>query len=262
MEDASWLHDLQHNVAPRVIEQLNIQDRDGCFHHMNSSNDQMERDDFILGDVDVEAKYEKSLSILRDIISSGQWPSTSIARSKVIKKGDGDGDASSDASVNDNYNYNDKASMDTSTPHGIQSGSFTIINPHFRDRNGVSILENEKVRTPLANDLFPDLEEAIFDFEEGLSIKLETKTNCPSSSHCAVNRNAQFTPHVDSGRGSGQSLSMIIGLGDYNGGELLVEGEVHNIYRVPLEFDGWKDRHWTAPFLGERYSLVWFTPDL
>uniref|UniRef100_A0A7S3QDM4 Uncharacterized protein n=1 Tax=Chaetoceros debilis TaxID=122233 RepID=A0A7S3QDM4_9STRA len=72
MEEASWQHDLQRNVAPRVIEQLNIQDRDGCFHHMNSSNDQMERDDFILGDVDVDVKYEKSLSILRDIISSGQ----------------------------------------------------------------------------------------------------------------------------------------------------------------------------------------------
>ena len=35
-----------------------------------------------------------------------------------------------------------------------------------------------------------------------------------SSSHCAINYNAQFTPHVDSGRGSGQSLSMIVGLGD------------------------------------------------
>jgi hypothetical protein len=22
----------------------------------------------------------------------------------------------------------------------------------------------------------------------------------------------------------------------------------------------WKSRHWTLPFQGERYSLVWFTP--
>ena len=27
-----------------------------------------------------------------------------------------------------------------------------------------------------------------------------------------------------------------------------------------LEFDGWKQRHWTLPFVGERYSLVYFTP--
>lgn len=28
----------------------------------------------------------------------------------------------------------------------------------------------------------------------------------------------------------------------------------------PLEFNGWTERHWTLPFQGERYSLVWFTP--
>ena len=30
-----------------------------------------------------------------------------------------------------------------------------------------------------------------------------------------MNRHAQFRPHTDSGNGSGQSLSMIVGLGDY-----------------------------------------------
>ncbi|CAJ1362139.1 unnamed protein product, partial [Effrenium voratum] len=28
----------------------------------------------------------------------------------------------------------------------------------------------------------------------------------------------------------------------------------------PLEFNGWTQRHWTQPFEGERFSLVWFTP--
>jgi hypothetical protein len=27
-----------------------------------------------------------------------------------------------------------------------------------------------------------------------------------------------------------------------------------------VEFDGWKERHWTLPFKGERFSLVFFTP--
>ena len=35
---------------------------------------------------------------------------------------------------------------------------------------------------------------------------------------------------------------------------------MHDIRYHPLEFDGWKERHWTLPFVGERYSLVWFTP--
>ena len=53
---------------------------------------------------------------------------------------------------------------------------------------------------------------------------------------------------------------MIVGLGDYSGGELVVEGELHDIRYKPLEFDGWQRKHWTAPFTGERYSLVWYTP--
>ena len=75
-------------------------------------------------------------------------------------------------------------------------------------------------------------------------------------------KNAQFTPHVDSGRGLGQSLSMIVGLGNYAGGEVIVEGKKYPIRYKALEFDGWKQLHWTAPFSGERYSLVYFTPDI
>jgi hypothetical protein len=54
---------------------------------------------------------------------------------------------------------------------------------------------------------------------------------------------------------------MIVGLGDYTGGELFVEGEKFDISHTPLEFDGFRLRHWTAPFDGERFSLVWFTPE-
>jgi hypothetical protein len=54
------------------------------------------------------------------------------------------------------------------------------------------------------------------------------------------NKNAQFKPHTDSGAGAGQSCSLIVGLGDYSGGELAVEGEVHTIRYTPVEFDGWK----------------------
>ena len=124
-------------------------------------------------------------------------------------------------------------------------------------------MDNPKMRVPLCNQLFPELVEGIFELEESLSNDPQSGVyQRPSSSHCAVNRNAQFTPHVDSGRGAGQSLSMICGLGDYNGGELMIEGEPHDIRYIAKDFDGWKQRHWTAPFVGERYSLVWFTPEM
>ena len=53
---------------------------------------------------------------------------------------------------------------------------------------------------------------------------------------------------------------MIVGLGRYVGGKLVVEGKSNDIRYKPVEFDGWRERHWTEPFMGERFSLVWFTP--
>jgi len=142
-------------------------------------------------------------------------------------------------------------------------GSFTIVHPNFANQSALNV--------PLGNQLFPELTKAIFQLETVLALKTRnciranetvsgTVLSRPASSHCAVNCNAQFTPHVDSGRGAGQSLSMIVGLGDYEQGELLVEGSAYDIRYQPLEFDGWRLRHWTNPFQGERFSLVWFTP--
>jgi hypothetical protein len=76
----------------------------------------------------------------------------------------------------------------------------------------------------------------------------------------AVNRHAAFLPHVDSGAGAGQGRSLLVGLGDFCGGEVVVEGRATGVRYSPVQFDGWRERHWTRPFLGERYSLVWFTP--
>ncbi|CAM9338671.1 unnamed protein product [Choristocarpus tenellus] len=107
---------------------------------------------------------------------------------------------------------------------------------------------------PQGNALFPDLVRAAFALEAALM------PDRPPSSTIAINRHAQFRPHTDSGDGSGQSRSLIVGLGDYGGGELVVEGGEVDIRYQPLEFNGWTQRHWTLPFWGERYSLVWFTP--
>jgi hypothetical protein len=80
------------------------------------------------------------------------------------------------------------------------------------------------------------------------------------SSTIAINKHAQFLPHRDSGAGTGQEMSLIVGLGDYSGGEIVIETNPYDIRYQPREFNGWSDRHWTLPFYGERYSLVWFTP--
>lgn len=223
--DEHWLEELQNVIAPRIYSQID----DSI--SVNPS--------LVIASSEAPGVYKETLSILRAINSDGRWPSTSIARSRVIKQS------------KDDQNENDGV---------VSSGSFTIINPKYQ--NG-SLLNNDNVRVPLGNDLFPDLVEAVFSLELQLAQEKDGQIfGRPESSHCAVNRNAQFTPHVDSGRGKGQSLSMIVGLGDYSGGELMIEGDPYHIRYEPKEFDGWKSRHWTAPFNGERFSLVWFTPDI
>lgn len=107
---------------------------------------------------------------------------------------------------------------------------------------------------PKGNDLFPELMRACFRLERALC------PDRPPSATIAINRHAQFLPHRDTGAGNGQSTSLIVGLGAYVGGEIVVDQVVHDMRYQPVEFNGWKSIHYTLPFVGERYSLVWFTP--
>lgn len=70
-----------------------------------------------------------------------------------------------------------------------------------------------------------------------------------------VNKNVLSLPHVDK---NNVGPSYIIGLGNYTGGELVIEGKRHNIKNRWKYFDGNKG-HWVEPFQGTRYTLVFFT---
>ena len=248
-----WLSQLRDVQAPRIRAQLK-----------QIAKDDMQRNrEILVGNVDgcvrfalgaspshldeAPPVYQTTLSLLRLVSNNGQWPATSEARARVIRATRGL-----------------VTSSDVNANQSIQSGSFTLVNE--------AIFEGQ---LPQGNELFPELVKAIFQLETELakqSLKAASGT-CegenvkvrgvrPPSSHCAVNRNAEFTPHVDSGRGEGQSLSLIVGLGDFTGGGLVVDGKSYNVKYAPLEFDGWKQIHYTEPFQGdERFSLVWFTPE-
>ena len=200
--------------------------------------------------------YQKVLHYLRQADASGLWPSTNAKRQLVMvtaARKDGAGNASgvvsppvslSMARLLANKNEASTASAYSFVEgQGGASGSFSV-----------GAMPGDRCDQPKGNVLFPELMKAAFELERIL---------CPDrepSSTIAVNRNAQFRPHTDSGAGAGQCTSLIVGLGTYSGGELVVEGEQKDIRYQPIEFNGWKQRHWTMPFLGERFSLVWFTP--
>ena len=177
---------------------------------------------------DAPAVYADVLRLLRLADRSGQWPSTSLARARIL-------------SVED--------------PN--TGGSFSLLAPGKAREGEHGCKEGTTTwhATTRGNALFEELVHATFELERALL------PDRPPSTRVAVNRRALFRPHTDAGSGFGQSTSLIVGLGDYSGGELVVEGEPSDIRYKPLQFDGWRQRHWTLPFEGERFSLVWFTPN-
>ena len=191
--------------------------------------------------------YETVLKHLQHINSTNIWPSTSLKR-QLVMVATGEGSVGYESLVDSHIkaqsnNPERDSAYSFREGEGGASGSFSV-----------GAMPGAQCEPPKGNKLFPELMKAAFELEMAL---------CPDrepSSTIAINRNAQFRPHVDNGAGAGQSRSLIVGLGTYVGGELMVEGKQHDIRYKALEFNGWTERHWTQPFRGERYSLVWFTP--
>ena len=75
-----------------------------------------------------------------------------------------------------------------------------------------------------------------------------------------INRNWRSPPHRDSGN---VGESSIIGMGDYVGGQTIVEYSPDHIHEYDIKnkfvrFDGSRYTHYTMPFSGDRYSLVFY----
>ena len=190
---------------------------------------------------EIPVLYMRVLELLREADASGLWPTTTLARQKVIV------DATSDTTTtttntNTTTTTNTNTTTNDTTTNLQGGGSFTL-----------GCLPKNLLQ-PKSNSIFPKL------LRESFLLERRLLPNRPPSSTIAVNRHCQFRPHRDIGLGNGQSDSLIFAMGNFFGGELLVENEVHDIRYKPLEFNGWQCRHSTLPFVGERYSLVFFSP--
>jgi len=175
------------------------------------------------GNGDCPEVYCSVLRLLRRLKDSGGWPKTSISRARVIRA----------------------PGLEDRMTGGGKEQSFSW---------GTFSLAAYASNVPEEDALREELRAAVFRLER------ELVPHRPPSTWVAINCNAMFSPHTDAGTGKGQSSSLIVGLGDYDGGELVVERATADIRYSPLEFDGWRQRHWTLPFHGERFTLVWFSP--
>ena len=70
-----------------------------------------------------------------------------------------------------------------------------------------------------------------------------------------LNKNFKCLPHKDKGN---KKESLIVGLGDYIGGELFIEGIPFDIKYNPLLFNGVDLEHWVNDFEGDRWTIVYY----
>mmetsp|Transcript_18121 Transcript_18121/g.20910 ORF Transcript_18121/g.20910 Transcript_18121/m.20910 type:complete len:770 (-) Transcript_18121:7-2316(-) len=198
-------------------------------------------------DTRVPDMYQAVLHYLRKADASGMWPSTTPKRSLIMVSNNAENGEKASASLS-------MAQMKARSNNDERSSAYSFYQGQGGASGSFSVGDFPGGQKPKGNELFPELTKAAFELE------LVLMPNREPSSTIAINRNAQFRPHTDSGAGAGQNLSLIVGLGDYIGGDLVVEGVQKDIRYKAIEFNGWTQRHWTRLFRGERFSLVWFTP--
>jgi len=68
-----------------------------------------------------------------------------------------------------------------------------------------------------------------------------------------INKNLLCPPHKDA---NNIGDSIIIGLGNYEYGDFVIEGEEFCIWHSPVIFNGSEKTHWTEKWTGDRYSVI------
>lgn len=98
------------------------------------------------------------------------------------------------------------------------------------------------------NKLFPE------HYKEMLKIADIINPDCKWTS-IMLNDNYKSQPHRDK---NNDGASCIVGFGDYENGELNIEGDKYNIKYRPLHMNASLQEHSTEEWTGSRYSIVFF----
>ena len=210
--------------------------------------------------------YRRTLRLLRAAARSGRWPASSERRQRVIEpqasaEAGTDADEEAGAEAGAEADATAMAQLVISRPNAAPAvaaacGSFSI---------GTM---PPGCAAPRGNAIFAELMAAAFELEKALRAEVRCsillfaslvllrysdfcllrlffclleKALCAEappfaalgtrrpSAMVAVNRNALFRPHRDTGAGRGQSKALIVGLGRYSGGELVIEGDAVDV---------------------------------
>lgn len=168
--------------------------------------------------------YEEVLRLLRTIESEGVWPETSLARTSLY--------AGATGAARRGF----KPDKQKKEEQELRDSDPTVVSLNDDGGGNGEVAEAVAVRQqtfcmgampadreqPAANKvaLLRRLMVALADLERAVLPER------PPSSTVAINKHVTYRPHKDGGAGAGQGVSLIIGMGDFSGGELVVEGKV------------------------------------
>jgi hypothetical protein len=77
----------------------------------------------------------------------------------------------------------------------------------------------------------------------------------PGFTQCQINKNLTCPKHKDR---SNTRKSVLVSLGDYVGGLIVIEGVEYDANNSPIIFDGKMLEHYNTPHVGTKYSLIYF----
>jgi len=138
-----------------------------------------------------------------------------------------------------NNNARVKMTQDNKVPHAIFFGKMLLYGRYAPTRGSNDYPEIEKL-----------LREISGDFEWTIA---------------QINKNVLTKRHLDK-KNSGETMTLT--LGNFTGGRLGTEGGngteggMIDNYKKPYKFDGSKVVHWTEPFDGERYCIIYYNHEV
>ena len=130
----------------------------------------------------------------------------------------------------------------------VQSCNFGLVKKRFNNNGNSKYKFDQPIQEGNNNSKFPKIYEQLK--------KLITEIDPNFDYDCiTLNHNFLCHPHYDK---QNKSPSIIVGLGEYEGGELVIENCEFDIRHKPLIFHGGTCKHWTNNYEGDRYSVIYF----
>ena len=129
-----------------------------------------------------------------------------------------------------------------------ESQNFGMVIKRFCNNGNPAIKFDSKFQEASNNEKYP----VVYNMLKKLIHEIDPNFEYNS---ITLNHNFKCEPHYDK---NNKTPSLIIGLGDYKGGELVVEGVDFDIQCNPLVFNGGFLKHWTNDFIGDRYTIVYY----